>query len=132
MLIDSSAWIEFLKHRGNQAVKDRVSEELKKHTAAFSEPIEFEVLSGCSKPGQRELAYDAFQMSRHLGLERCDWIAAVDTGLKLRKKGLQIATIDLLLSAIALRLGLAILTRDADFETIRDNALPDLRIERMK
>ncbi len=132
MLIDSSAWIEFFRPGGIQLAKDRVSDELKKHSAAFSDPIEFEVMSGCSRPGQRELVEDALRMSHCVGLERQDWIAATEANLKLRKKGIQIAVIDLLLAVISIRVGLCILTRDSDFEIIRENALPALRIERMK
>ena len=132
MLVDSSAWIEFFRPGGIQFVKNRVGDELKKQTATFSEPVEFEVLSGCSRPGQRELVEDVFRMSHRIGLERHDWNAATEVNLKLRKKGMQIAVVDLLLSVIAVRVGLVILTRDADFETIRDNALPALRVERLK
>ena len=132
MLVDSSAWIEFFKLGGIQFVKDRVSEELKNQTAGFSEPVEYEVLSGCSRPGQRELVEDTFGISHRFAVERHDWIAATEVNLKLRKKGIQIAVIDLLLAVISVRIGLSILTRDSDFEIIRDNALPALRVERLK
>lgn len=132
MLVDSSAWIEFLRPGGIQLVKDRVGDELKKLSASFSEPVEFEVLTGCSKPGQRELARDTFGMSRRISLERADWSAAIDVKIKLRKQGFEVAVIDLLLSALSVRVGMSILTRDSDFEIIRDNALPALRVERMK
>ena len=55
-------------------------------------------------------------------LDRIDAIRAADLQLQLRRRGWQLATIDALIAAVALRYNLTLLTRDNDFSAIA--ALP--------
>jgi len=51
-------------------------------------------------------------------IEERDAIEAAEIQLALRRQGRQIGTIDAMLAAIALRLGLTLLTTDADFGAV--------------
>jgi predicted nucleic acid-binding protein len=50
-LVDSSAWVEFLRRRGDPKVKDIVARLLQSEQAAYTCPIRFELLSGL-RPGE--------------------------------------------------------------------------------
>jgi predicted nucleic acid-binding protein len=131
MIVDASAWIEFFRPAGRPAVKSRVGQLLESRAAAFSDPTRYEVLFGCKTPDVRALVEDTLGMIRYIPVESGDWITAADSGLALARHGRKVSMADLLLSAVAARVGAPVMTRDADFEVIQRHAITHLRVERM-
>ncbi|WP_164689624.1 type II toxin-antitoxin system VapC family toxin [Herpetosiphon llansteffanensis] len=56
--------------------------------------------------------------------DETDALHAAELQIALRRQGRQLATVDALIAALALRYGLVLLTTDKDFD-----AVPELRIE---
>ena len=50
-LVDSSAWVEFLRRKGDSKIKHIVARLLEVDQAAYTCPIQFELLSGV-RPGE--------------------------------------------------------------------------------
>ena len=117
-LIDTSAWIEFLRRRGDPTAKQRVSRLLEANLAAYTCPVRFELLSG-AKAGEEAHLAKAFQFSRHVPFTPEDWPEAATLERRLRREGLTIPRDDLFVITVALRTGFAIACRDAHFDRAR-------------
>jgi predicted nucleic acid-binding protein len=129
-LVDSSAWIEFLRRKGDPAIKNTVARLIEAEAAAYTCPIRFELLSG-TKPGEEADLEAAFQFSHHVPFEQGDWPAAALLERLLREKGVTIPRNDLFVATVALRTDLPITCRDAHFDVIRRNTNGRLIVEQV-
>ena len=116
-LVDSSAWIAFL--RGDAAAVRRVGPLLDKDRAAIWGPIAAEVLSGA--PSRRD--FDLLKRLLHglewLGDPPSLWERVADARFFLARKGSQASLVDLAIALAALDAGHTILTRGSDFRRIQ-------------
>ncbi|MBI5802166.1 MAG: PIN domain-containing protein [Verrucomicrobia bacterium] len=129
-LIDSSAWVEFLRRKGDSAVKQTVARLLQADRAAFTCPIRFELLGGV-KPDEEDDLEQAFALSHHFPFEQEDWREAATLERQLRAKGLTIPRNDLFVATVAVRLGIPVLCRDAHFDAMRKALGERLKVEQM-
>jgi predicted nucleic acid-binding protein len=116
-LVDSSAWVEFLRRKGDVAVKQEVARLIEAGLAAYTCPIRFELLSGVKKQEEADLE-EAFRFSRHVRFETEDWPGAALLERQLRREGITIPRNDLFVATVAIRTGLAIVCRDVHFDRI--------------
>ncbi|MDO5495293.1 MAG: PIN domain nuclease [bacterium] len=117
MLVDTSLWIEFLRGTGTIA-SDYVREGLGE--LATSEPILMELVAGAA-PGRRSAGIERLLLSQKwLRVEPgLDYRGAADVFQASRASGHPPRSLqDCLIAAIALRHGVAVAHRDADFEYI--------------
>jgi predicted nucleic acid-binding protein len=117
-LVDTSAWIEFLRRKGDPKVKQIVARWLRVDQAAYTCPIRFELLSGVRPEEEADLE-QAFRFSQHIPFAPEDWCAAALLERQLRTKGLTVPRNDLFVATVAMRTGLALLCRDTHFETVQ-------------
>jgi predicted nucleic acid-binding protein len=129
-LIDSSAWVEFLRRTGsraNIAVRELLRE--RPGDVAMTEPVIMELLAGAT--GDR-----AFQqidkLSRGMRLlpvdASVDYRDAAIAYRAVRRGGHTVRkTMDCLIAMVAVRTGATLVHRDHDFDVLAA-ALPDLRV----
>jgi predicted nucleic acid-binding protein len=129
-LIDSSAWVEFLRRTGsraNIAVRELLRE--RPGDVAMTEPVIMELLAGAT--GDR-----AFQqidkLSRGMRLlpvdASVDYRDAAIAYRAVRRSGHTVRkTMDCLIAMVAVRTGATLVHRDRDFDVLAA-ALPDLRV----
>jgi len=129
-LVDSSAWVEFLRRKGNPAVKQSVARLLQVDRAAFTCPIRFELLSGV-KPDEETDLEQAFALSHHFPFEMGDWREAATLERQLRANGLTIPRNDLFVATVAIRLAIPVLCRDAHFDAMRKALGERLKVEQV-
>ena len=117
ILVDTSAWIEFLRDSGS-SVCERV-EEVLAHDIAVADPIRMEVLAG-SRNEQHLI-----QLKRLLArgsvfhTTPIDYDHAAILYRQCRANGETVRKlIDCLIAAVAIRNNLAILHKDIDFEVL--------------
>ena len=127
-LVDSSAWVEFLRRKGDPAVKHTVGRLLQADQAAYTCPIRFELLSGV-KPGEERDLEQAFALSHHVPFEQNDWAEAARLERQWRARGLNVPRNDLFVATVALRLGVVVLCRDAHFIAAQRVAGERLKVE---
>lgn len=117
-LVDTSVWIEFLRGTESPAtdfVRDGLGGDLR-----TTEPVLMELLAG-SRRGTATLRLERLLLSQtwvrvEPGL---DYRGAVDVFHECRRQGHPIRALnDCLIAAVALRAGIAVAHRDADFEHI--------------
>jgi predicted nucleic acid-binding protein len=120
ILIDASAFIEFLNRTGNR--EDTLIEQLiiNNEDIAIADITLTEILQGIKTDREYREVKASLLTFPILPLKSPDsYMAAVDLYRKCRKRGLTIrSTVDLLIAQIALENGATLLHNDRDFEAI--------------
>lgn len=129
-LIDSSAWVEYLRDTGSRACNevDRLWHE-RPDGVATTEPVVMELLSGATS----ERVFEQLQVLtgglRLLPVDGAiDYRSAAVAYRAVRANGGTVRKLlDCLIAAVALRTGATLVHRDRDFDVLAA-ALPDLRV----
>jgi predicted nucleic acid-binding protein len=129
-LVDSSAWIEFLRRKGDPSVKQKVARLIEADLAAYTCPVRFELLSGVKREEEGDLE-EAFRFSHHVPFETQDWEGAALLERDLRSKGLTVPRNDLFVATVAVRAGLPVACRDAHFDALSRALGGRLKVEQL-
>jgi predicted nucleic acid-binding protein len=121
ILIDTSAWIEYLRATGSAAaveVRRLLADEAEQ--VAMCEPVAMEILSGVSDDATYAKLERLVNGLPSLGVDNAvDFRAAARIYRAARRSGQTIRSInDCLIAALAIRHGARIVHRDADFDVI--------------
>jgi predicted nucleic acid-binding protein len=126
-LIDTSAWIEFFRPKGDPQVKALVRDLMAIKQAAYTCPVAFELVTGARKEEIDDLRTGLDLASRIALLpEHWDFAGSLNAGLRV--KGTNLPASDLLIATVAHSFKMPLLSKDAHFETIRERCLPELKI----
>lgn len=115
ILIDTSAWIEFLRAGGRRDVKERVSLHLELDEAAVTGPVRFELLRGADRRSTSEVR-TILELCAHVPFEEAYWDAAAGHERMLQRKGLVIPRDDLFIATVAMERRLPLFHLDRHFE----------------
>jgi len=129
ILIDTSVWVDFLRRKGSEAVKDRVSALLSSREACSTCPVSFELELGARSHAELRAIETVLGVCPFIPLERRHWAVASGLGRSLRASGAVVPHGDLLVAAVALAEPCAVLTLDRHFIQIRQKAAPKLEVE---
>jgi predicted nucleic acid-binding protein len=124
ILIDTSAWVEFLRSTGS-AVNLRVRAELESGTElAWTDPIAMEILAGARDDADRDRLRRLLYGLEFLGVEGpADYEAAAELYRACRRRGETPRKLtDCLIAAVAIRNEVELLCEDADFDAIARHA----------
>jgi len=113
-LVDSSAWIEYLRPRGNAKVRAFVRDLLEREEAAVCGIVITEVLRGVKEDKAFDALKDTFFALPRLPLGEGEFERAANWGRQLHRKGKALPTTDLLIGAAAFNRA-CVLHCDADF-----------------
>lgn len=116
-LIDSSAWIEYLRPGGSKKAKARVSEILRQDNAATCGIIIVEVLRGAKNEKDYGILKDSMLALPLLAVDEDVIRRAAEWGFTLGRKGRIVPTTDLFIASCAYKRAV-VLHLDTDFETI--------------
>jgi predicted nucleic acid-binding protein len=117
-LIDTSAWIEFLRREGDRQVKGRVASLIDLGEAAVCGPVEFELLVG-ARASERADLQEAISLCHPLEFTLPCWRRAADLERELRTKGVTVPRDDVFVAAAALTHQVPLLACDSHFELMR-------------
>ena len=118
ILVDTSVWSLALRRDSPPDCKavSRLKAALKDGENVFTTGLILqELLQGFKGPKARRRIIEDFAPLPLIIPERRDHIDAAGLGVKLRQKGIQAGTIDVLLAQLCLRHGLSLLSTDRDF-----------------
>lgn len=122
ILADTCAWIDFF--RGRQTpLAEALGESLMRAEVATCGVVIYELLQGIRDPREEELVQNAFQALSHLEMTRELWIRAGRLSARLRASGHTLPFSDIMIAALALENGCAVLTIDHHFD-----AIPELKV----
>jgi predicted nucleic acid-binding protein len=126
-LIDTSAWIEFFRPKGDPHVKALVRDLMTLQEAAYTCPVAFELHSGARKEELKDLR-TGLDLATRIVLLPEHWDMAGSLHAALRASGMHLPASDLLIASVAHVEKLPLLAKDAHFEAIRKHSLPKLQI----
>ena len=118
ILIDTSAWIVSFKKAGNHDLKDFMRQAIVSGHAVTSPVIILELLQGCRTVDERDSLRVKLESLDILPITPSVWEQAYELGFTLRRKGLTIPTVDLILAALALENRVFLLHHDEHFEML--------------
>jgi predicted nucleic acid-binding protein len=117
ILVDSSAWIEFLRDTGSPICR-RV-DELLAGEIATCDAVRMEILAGARDEPHLQLLRRLLARAAHLPTAPMDCDTAAGLYRICRSRGETVRKlIDCLIGAVALRHGATVLHADADFEVL--------------
>ncbi len=118
ILVDTSVWSLALRRDSPPDCEEvsRLKTALNQGESVFTTGLVLqELLQGFRGPKARRRIIESFASLPLIVPERRDHIDAADLRVKLRQKGIQAGTIDVLLAQLCLRHGLSLLSADRDF-----------------
>ena len=117
-LVDSSAWIEFLRDTGSPACL-QVRELLGLNDAATCNAVRMEVFAGARDDSHLATLSRALAQAAIIPMQASDYDAAATLYRRCRRQGETVRKlIDCLIAAIAIRAGIAVLYNDRDFDVL--------------
>jgi predicted nucleic acid-binding protein len=126
-LIDTSAWIEFFRPKGDPLVKALVRDLMAIKEAAYTCPVAFELLTGARQEELKDLR-TGLDLASRIVLRPEHWDLAGPSNAALRAKGINLPASDLLIATVAHSEKLPLLAKDAHFEMIREHSIQELKI----
>jgi predicted nucleic acid-binding protein len=125
ILVDTSVWFLALRRDslGDFQAVSRLAAALQGGESIFTTGLILqELLQGFNGPKARKKIIETFASIPLIIPEKRDHMDAADLRVKLRQKGIQAGTIDVLLAQLCLRHGLSLLSMDNDFVHIAKHA----------
>lgn len=119
VLIDTSAWIEYLKKTSHPVTKE-IESALILNVAATCKLVLAELLQGARSEKETDLILDLASVVRILNESESTWQEAGFLSNKLRKQGKAISLIDCYLAVLAKESKAVILTLDKHFSVIEE------------
>jgi predicted nucleic acid-binding protein len=117
ILVDTSAWIEFLRDTGSPVTR-RV-DELLDHDIATCDPIRMEVLAGARDESHLNDLRRLLALATTVGMEPGDYERAAALYRTCRRGGETVRKlIDCLIAAVAIRSSIPLLHTDADYDVL--------------
>jgi hypothetical protein len=127
-LIDSSVWIEYLRPKGSQKIKERVKAILQREEAVSCGIIIVEILRGARNEKDFQVLRDSLVSLPQISMDDTVIERASRWGFLLDRKGKVVSTTDLLIASAAYKKA-CLLHSDSDFQMITSTA--DLEEERI-
>jgi predicted nucleic acid-binding protein len=118
ILIDTSAWIASFKKIGNHELKEFMRQTIVSGLAVTSHVIILELLQGCRSVGERDALRTKLESLDILPITQGVWEQAYELGFSLRRKGLTIPSLDLIIAALAIENKSLLLHHDEHYEMV--------------
>jgi len=129
VLVDSSAWIEFLRDTGSATCRE--VDRLLARQVAVTDPIVMEVLAGARDDQHLHALQGLLGRAVLVTTMSSDYVTAASIHRGCRAQGETVRRlVDCLIAAVAMRTGLRLLHHDADFDTIARHS--SLRVHRSR
>ena len=115
ILIDTSAWIESFKKTGNKSLQQLIIKTLDSSQVATTNIIILELLQGCRDKKEYAEMKMRLESLELLPTNGKVWDTAYNAGYNLKKNGITIPTIDLIIASIAKAYDYTLIHHDKHF-----------------
>ncbi|MCD6224312.1 MAG: PIN domain-containing protein [Deltaproteobacteria bacterium] len=116
VLLDTSVWIDALRGKTSKIVAT-TQELLKDDSVLTCGPVIFEIKRGL-RPKERKKILPLFDALIRLSVDETLWDAAGDLDASLRKKGITIPPMDVIIAQICLYYKVCLFTMDKHFSSV--------------
>jgi predicted nucleic acid-binding protein len=120
VLVDTSAWILALKKQPNAIARNRVQELLIDSKVAIVLIISLELLGGVKSEKEFRRLKSRLAALYQIPLGKSEWEEAARIAFELRRKGITIPYIDIIIGAVALIHDLVLLHADRHFDLMAE------------
>lgn len=117
-LVDTSAWIEFFRPRGDPEYKERVAVLVRNGLAAYTCPVYYELLVGARRSEVSDIEA-VLEESTRVYFVRTHWDSAALLGRELRAAGVTVPGNDLLVATLSIAERMRILCKDEHFHRMK-------------
>jgi len=114
VIIDTSAWVDFFRHKGDLPTKLAVKGLLDAFEGALCGPVEMEFLGG-ARPNEVKKMKAWFDLIPYLGNDQKIWRKVATNYGKLRADGYTVPWNDIFIATIALEKDAAVFAHDKHF-----------------
>ena len=121
LLVDTSIWIEYFRGRLSDAAV--IEQKLGQGTVFVTGPIVAELLQGVRTSAEADELRRCIDAIPYAECTLADWLTAGEMAFTLRRKGITIPLTDLIIAAVAKRIGAAVYSRDKHFARIRRDTM---------
>ena len=118
VLVDTSAWIVGFKGTGSEKLKVFLRDIIDRNLAVITPFILFELLQGCKTKKEFDYLKERLECLDIYYLQDLSWEKAYRFGFYLRRKGLTIPTVDILIAFICIEKGYTLFHHDRHFRMI--------------
>lgn len=118
LLIDTSAWVEAMRRRGDEALRNEVHAALRTGRARFCDFVRLELWNGIGGDAERKWLVELEQSVEMVPTDDRVWAEARKLAQTTRRQGLSLPASDLLIAACSRVHGLEILHRDGHFDRL--------------
>lgn len=126
-LADTSIWIEALRPGGRPEVVSWLREALLREAVVLAPPVKTEILLGARDEKQLAELADTLSALPLLESEHAVWESTARLGFRLRRLGLVVPLVDLLIASWALHYSCVLAHRDRHFNLIAKET-PELKL----
>lgn len=127
ILIDTSAWVDFFRGKGRFC--SSVDQAIESDDAALCGPVMTELRRGLSVAAERKRVLPLLEACHLLDQPADLWNEAGELGRWLRKRGVTVRSLDLLIANYALYHEVSILSGDSDFAQMKEAGLPIVLVD---
>jgi len=118
VLVDTSAWIVSFRGEAEPAAQEFLRQKLAADQVATARVIILELVQGCKSKRERDSLRLELESLAILELSQAVWERAYSLAFDLRRKGLTIPSIDVIVTALALEDERLLLHYDRHFELV--------------
>jgi predicted nucleic acid-binding protein len=118
ILVDTSAWIHFLRPDGEPDVRARVEAALRAGAARWCPLIRLELWNGAGGEREKKVLREFERVIPELPIDEEVWSSACDLARRCRGEGVTVPATDLLIAACARLHGARLEHADGDFDAI--------------
>ena len=118
LLVDTSAWIASFREAGNQKLKDFLADALDLDRVLMTNIVILELLQGCKTKKEYEVMKTRLDALPFYPVDDTTWSISYEAGFALRRKGITVPTIDIIMCALAKEHGIMLLHHDRHMKTI--------------
>ena len=118
VLVDTSAWIVSFRRTGQEGLKTFLRTVLESDLVMTTPLIILELLQGCKTQKEFDALKTRLESLEQISLEGLPWERVYRFGFSLRRKGLTIPTLDILIAFLSLENGYTLLHHDQHFRMI--------------
>lgn len=118
LLIDTSAWVEAMRQRGDEATRIEVYAALRTGRARYCDMVRLELWNGIGGEPERKWLTKVEQDIEIVPTDDRVWAEARTLAQETRRKGLSLPATDLLIAACSRVHGLDILHRDGHYDLL--------------
>jgi predicted nucleic acid-binding protein len=118
VLVDTSAWVHFLRPDGDAGVRARVEAALRAGAACWCALVRLELWNGAGGERERRVLREFDRLIPELAISAEVWTGAFDLARRCRAAGVTVPASDLLIDACARHHRAALEHADGDFDLI--------------